>query len=177
MTEAHVYNAPQRIPRFYVLQSYKYCYNMYLLNTGWSKISDPVLKLNKYFCSNAIIKRHVSLESKIVYVSNAWKVGKMLTSFMTSSSKVVFQDDDIKTEGCRKSKLYFETKSLTNVTCIMKTKDPDDTRLTKLEMQRLVIRFQWTKSFNNSRQKNSGRPTSRKLDVKSPNGGHIEFFM
>ena len=102
----------------------------------------------------------------------------MLTSFMTSSSKVVFQDDDIKTEGCRNSKLYFETKSPTNVTRIMKTKDPDDARLTKLEMHRLVIRFQWTKSFNNSRQKNSGQATSRKLDiVKSQNGRHIEFFM
>ena len=49
-----------------------------------------------------------------------------------SSNRVVFQDDDLKTEGCRNSKLYFETKSPTNVTCIMKKKDPDDTKLTKL---------------------------------------------
>ena len=53
-------------------------------------------------------------------------------SFMTSSSGVVFQDDDVKTEGCRNSKLYFETKSPTNLTCIMKTKDPDDARVTEL---------------------------------------------
>ena len=56
----------------------------------------------------------------------------IIMSFMTSSSVVVFQDDDIKTEGCRNSKLYFETKSPTNVTCIMKKKDHYGTRLTKL---------------------------------------------
>ena len=56
----------------------------------------------------------------------------IIMSLMTSSSGVVFQDDDIKTEGCRNSKMYFETKSPTNVTCIMKKKDPDDARLTKL---------------------------------------------
>ena len=47
-----------------------------------------------------------------------------------SSNRVVFQYDDLKTEGCRNSKLYFETKSPTNVTCIMKKKDPDDASLT-----------------------------------------------
>ena len=51
---------------------------------------------------------------------------------MSSSSGVVFQDDDVETESCRNSKLVFETKSPTNVTCIMKKKDPDDARLTKL---------------------------------------------
>ena len=56
----------------------------------------------------------------------------IVMSFMTSSSGVVFQDDDVKTEDCRSSKLYFETKSPTNVTCIMKKKDPDDARITKL---------------------------------------------
>ena len=56
----------------------------------------------------------------------------IIMSFMTSSSWVVFQDDDVKTEGCRNNKLYFETRSLTNVTCIMKKKDPDDARLAKL---------------------------------------------
>ena len=40
----------------------------------------------------------------------------IIMSFMTSSSGVIFQDDDIKTEGCRNSKLYFETKYPTNVT-------------------------------------------------------------
>ena len=49
-----------------------------------------------------------------------------------SPGGVVFQDDDVKTEGCRNSKLYFETKYPTNVTCIMKKKDPDDTRLIDL---------------------------------------------
>ena len=53
----------------------------------------------------------------------------------------------------------------------MKKKDPDGARLTKLKMHRLVIRFQQTKSFKDSRQKNSGQPRSRKLDiVKSQNG-------
>ena len=56
----------------------------------------------------------------------------IIMSFMTSSSGVVFQDDDVKTEGCRNNELYFETKSPTNVTYIMKKKDPDDTRLTNL---------------------------------------------
>ena len=56
----------------------------------------------------------------------------IIMSFMTSSSTIVFQDDDVKTEGCRNSKLYFETKSPTNVTCIMKKKDPDDAILTEL---------------------------------------------
>ena len=56
----------------------------------------------------------------------------IIMSFMTSLSGVVFQDDDIKTEGCRNSKLYIETKSPANVTCILKKKDPDDDRLTKL---------------------------------------------
>ena len=56
----------------------------------------------------------------------------IIMSFMTSSSGVVFQDDEVKIEGCRNSKLYFETKSPTNVTCIMKKKDPDDTSLTKV---------------------------------------------
>ena len=83
---------------------------------------------------------------------------------MTSSSGVVFQDDDVETEGCRNSKLHFETKSSTNLTCIIKKKDPDDATHTKLYMHRLVIRFQQTKSFMDSRQKNGGRPTSRKLD-------------
>ena len=53
----------------------------------------------------------------------------IVMSFMTSSSGVVFQDDDVKTEDCRSSKLYFETP--TNVTCIIKKKDPDDARITK----------------------------------------------
>ena len=56
----------------------------------------------------------------------------IIMSFMMSSSGVVFQDNEVKTDGCRNSKLYFETKSPTNVTCIMKKKDPDDARLTKL---------------------------------------------
>ena len=59
----------------------------------------------------------------------SWEDVDIIMSFMTSSSDVVFQDDDVKTEGCRNSKLYFETKSPTNVTCMMKKKDA---RLTKL---------------------------------------------
>ena len=38
----------------------------------------------------------------------------IIMSFMTSSCGVVFQDNDVKTEGCRNSKLYFETKSPNN---------------------------------------------------------------
>ena len=46
------------------------------------------------------------------------------------------------------------------------------------EMHRFVIRFQQTKLFKDNRQKNSGRPRSRKLDVvKSQNGRHIEHLM
>ena len=56
----------------------------------------------------------------------------IIMSFMTSSTGFVFQDDEVNTESCRSGKLYFETKSPTNVTCIMKKKDPDDARLTKL---------------------------------------------
>ena len=74
--------------------------------------------------------------------------------------------------------MYFETKSPTNVTCIMKKKDPDNARLTKLLMHRLVIKFQQTKSFKDSCQKNSGRPRSRKLYVVNfQNGRHVEHLM
>ena len=55
----------------------------------------------------------------------SWEDVDIVMLFMTSSS-------DVKTEGCRNSKLYFETKSPTNVTCIMKKENPDDARLIKL---------------------------------------------
>ena len=73
-------------------------------------------------------------------------------------------------------RLYFETKSPTTATLIMKKKYPDDARLTKFRMHQLVIRFQQTGSVEDSRQKNSGRPRprSRRMEfVKSQNERHI----
>ena len=59
----------------------------------------------------------------------------------------------------------------------MKKKYPDDVRLTKLQMHRLVLRFKQTRSVIDSRQKNSGRSRSRRLDeIKSQNSRHIEHL-
>ena len=75
-------------------------------------------------------------------------------------------------------KLYFETKSPITVILTMKKKYPDDATLIKFQMHQLVIRFQQTGSAELSRQKNSGRPRSRRMDVvKSQNGRHIEHLL
>ena len=64
-----------RKEEFYSLQSLFLCSKMWPPgrgqfwpkghHTGWSKISDTILKLNKFFCTNAIIKCHISWERKI----------------------------------------------------------------------------------------------------------------
>ena len=61
----------------------------------------------------------------------------------------------------------------------MKRKYPDDASLTKLlQMHKLVIKLQLTGSVEDSRQKNSGRSRSRRLDVViSQNGRHIDHLM
>ena len=59
----------------------------------------------------------------------------------------------------------------------MKKKYPDDATLTKFQMHQLVITFQQTGSVENGRQKNSGRPRSRRMDIgKSQNKRHIEHL-
>ena len=60
----------------------------------------------------------------------------------------------------------------------MKKKYPDDARLPKLDMHRLVIRFQQNESVEDSHQKNSDGQRSRGLDnIKSQNGLCIKHLM
>ena len=74
-------------------------------------------------------------------------------------------------------KLYFETKSPITATLIKKKKYPDDATLTKFQMHPFVIRFQQTGSVEDSRQENTGRPRSRRMDVKSQNGSQTEHVL
>ena len=50
-------------------------------------------------------------------------------------------------------KLIFKTKSQKTVIRMVKKKYPDDARLTKLQIHRLVITFQQTGSVEDSRKK------------------------
>lgn len=60
--------------------------------------------------------------------------------------------------------LYFKTHSPVTVIRVMRKRHPLDNKLTKLQVHRLVRRFQQTGSVEDTRLKNTGRPLTSRSD-------------
>lgn len=60
--------------------------------------------------------------------------------------------------------LYFETHSPVTVIRVMRKRHPLDTKLTKLQVHRLLRRFQQTGLVEDTRLENTGRPRTSRSD-------------